>query len=155
MKQSIDHIINKYKASIFKICLGYSKSTQDAEDLLQEVYINVWKGLKSFRNEANIKTWLYRVTVNTCLLTLRKKSIDTVSLNKIDEALLSSSEKDSEEGTFQKLHDLIQELPKNERVIILLYLEDLTHKEIANIVGIKPNYVGVKINRIKKILSKK
>jgi len=151
MKRSIEEIIQKYSASLFKICLGYSISFQDAEDLLQDVFINVWKGLDSFKNESNIKTWLYRVTVNTCLLNLRKKSVQTISLDNIDYSWISYNTQDfKQDESFEILHRLIQNLPAKDKSIILLYLEGLTHQDIANIVGISSNYVGVKINRIKK-----
>lgn len=156
MKRSIEHIIQEYNASLFKICLGYSHSFQDAEDLLQDVFINIWKGLESFREDANIKTWLYRVTVNTCLLTLRKKSIKTISVDNINQSWISViPHSNSEKESFELLHQLIQKLPHKEKSIILLYLEGLTHQDIANVVGISSNYVGVKINRIKQKLSNK
>lgn len=157
MKGSIEHIIQEYSASLFKICLGYSDSFEDAEDLLQEVFVNVWKGLESFREEANIKTWLYRVTVNTCLLKMRKKSIKTISVDNISQSWISvhPQKEESRSDSFELLHQYIQKLAHKEKSIILLYLEGLTHQDIANVVGISPNYVGVKISRIKQNLSNK
>lgn len=156
MEHSIAHIIDQYGKSIFKICLGYVKSVEDAEDVVQEVYINIWKGLKTFRQEANIRTWIYRITVNTCLLRLRKKSIQTVALDSIEYSLpLQQNDKIQFEESFLLLHKYIQQLDEKERVIALLYLEGLSHKEIAKVVGITPNYVGVKINRIKNFLTDK
>lgn len=156
MKQNIEHIIHEYSTSLFKICLGYSNSFEDAQDLLQEVFINVWKGLDSFREEANIKTWLYRITVNTCLISLRKKSIKTISIDNMDYDWISYNPLNNNQSeSFEILHQLIQDLPHKDKSIILLYLEGLSHQEIANIVGITPNYVGVKINRIKLNLSNK
>ena len=156
MEYTIDHIIQDYRASIFKICLGYSKSPEDAEDLFQEVLINIWRGLKSFRNESNIKTWVYRITVNTCLLKQRKKSVKTTSLENVDGLWdLYDRQNNGNQGPLQKLMATIQQLPEKDKLIILLYLEDLTHKEIGVVVGITSNYVGVKINRIKQKLSNK
>lgn len=156
MKLEIDHIIDKYSSSLFKICLGYSNSMEDAQDLLQEVYINVWKGLASFRSESNIKTWLYRITVNTCLLKLRKKAIKTISLDGMEYSWVPYKPADKNDTeSFKILHQLIQDLDSKDKSIILLYLEGLSHQEIAKIVGITPNYVGVKINRIKNNLSNK
>lgn len=156
MKTDIEHIIDKYSSSLFKICLGYSNSIEDAQDLLQEVYINIWKGLDSFKGDSSIKTWLYRITVNTCLLKLRKRTIKTISLDGMDYTWISYNPANNQHAdSFEILHQLIQGLTHKDKSIILLYLEGLSHQEIANVVGITPNYVGVKINRIKMNLSKK
>jgi RNA polymerase sigma factor, sigma-70 family len=156
MSLSIENIIQKHSPSLFKICLGYSKSVEEAEDTLQEVLINVWKGLARFREDSNIKTWLYRITVNTCLLKLRKKTIKTISLTELDDSWFSfETPSNAQQESFEQLHQFIQGLPVKDKSIILLYLEELSHQEIASIVGITPNYVGVKINRIKQTLSNK
>lgn len=156
MQLSIENIIKEQGDSLYKICLGYSQSVEEAEDLLQDVFVNVWRGLKSFRQDSNIKTWLYRVTVNTCLLKLRKNKIKTISLHDLNVDWLSYSPRTQEKNeSFEILHQLIQKLLERDKAIILLYLEELSHQEIAEIVGIKPNYVGVKINRIKQILTSK
>ena len=156
MSLSIENIIQKHSPSLFKICLGYSKSVEEAEDTLQEVLINVWKGLARFREDSNIKTWLYRITVNTCLLKLRKKTIKTISLTELDDSWFTfEPPSNAVQESFEQLHQFIQGLPVKDKSIILLYLEELSHQEIASIVGITPNYVGVKINRIKQTLSNK
>jgi len=156
VKPSIEQIIKDYSSSLFKICLGYSRTYEEAQDLLQDVFVSIWKGLESFREESHIKTWLYRVTVNTCLLRLRKKSIKTIPLDSIDKSWISNDQNaNKQSNAFDILHQLIQKLPSKDKSIILLYLEGLTHKDIANIIGITDNYVGVKINRIKQHLSNK
>ena len=156
MKYSIEQISQQYRASIYKICLGYAKDGQEAEDLLQETLVNIWKGLDSFKSAANIKTWIYRITVNTCLLSLRKKKVRTISLDQVQESKFVIRPFSGElNEDFARLHRFIQQLPEKDRIIILLYLEELSHKEIAKVVGITANNVGVRINRIKKILSNK
>jgi RNA polymerase sigma-70 factor (ECF subfamily) len=156
MNQNIDDIILNYSATLYKICLGYSNTIEDAKDLLQEVFINVWKGLDSFNRESDIKTWLYRIAVNTCLMKLRKKSIKTISINNIDfDWIAYYPFENNESDSFELLHKLVQDLPNKDKSIILLYLEGLTHQEIATIIGITSNYVSVKISRIKKMFSNK
>jgi RNA polymerase sigma-70 factor (ECF subfamily) len=156
MNKTIDHIIQEYGSTLFKVCLGYSTSVEDAQDLLQEVLINIWKNLDSFQEKSALKTWLYRIAVNTCLMKLRKKTVPTIAFNKDDFDWMQynpSSSMDNE--TFEILHQLIQDLPEQDKSITLLYLEGLSHKEIADVTGITANYVGVKINRIKQTLSQK
>ncbi|MEO0339727.1 MAG: sigma-70 family RNA polymerase sigma factor [Bacteroidota bacterium] len=152
MKDAFQHIIEQYRASIFKICLGYAATPTEAEDLLQEALINIWKGLKSFRQEAQLKTWIYRVTVNTCLLSLRKKRIQTTDLSTVQESHFAKHASSEQKEALEQLHQYIQVLPEKDRVIILLYLEELSHQEIAEVVGISANNVGVRISRVKKRL---
>ena len=117
MKPTINHIIAEYRYSIFKICLGYSKNVQDAEDLLQETLVNIWRGLESFRNESNIRTWIYRITTNTCLISLCKKSVKMVALEKVSEARYSFYEEPKGlDDSFLALHRSIQELPEKGKV---------------------------------------
>lgn len=150
MKDNFDEIVEKYKASIFHICLGYTKTKQDAEDLFQESLINIWRGLRSFRNEATVYTWIYRVTVNTCLSSMRKKRIPTIAIT--DKNDIPQTEHPSSES-FLILHQMIQQLPEKDKLIILLYLEELSYKDIASVLGISVSNVGVRINRIKQKLS--
>ena len=158
MQLEINHIIKTYKSKIYKTCLGFTGDSELAKDLLQEVSVNLWLGLSKFKGQANISTWVYRVTVNTCLMYKRKKRINTIDLTSIQELktdAVTISDKDKLTSDLQLLHQFITELPEKERLIIILYLEDISYKEIAEIVGDSSNYIGVKINRIKKKLTKK
>ena len=156
MSQNIKHIIETHKDKIFKTCLGFTGNSEEAKDLVQEVCIHLWQGLEKFRKESTISTWIYRVTVNTCLMYKRKKKVPMVALSSIQEpkaGVESATDKSAEE--VKLLQQLIAELPEKERIIIILYLENLSYEEIAEVTGISTNYIGVKINRIKKLLTKK
>ena len=156
MTNNIKHIIETHKAKIFKTCLGFTGNSEEAKDLVQEVCINLWQGLGKFRKDANISTWIYRVTVNTCLMYKRKKKLQTIALSNVQEPkFLADKANDKAEKDLQLLRKYIAELPEKERIIIILYLENLSYEEIAEVTGITVNYLGVKINRIKKILTKK
>ena len=156
MQPSIEHIIEIHQAKIYKTCLGFTGDAEQAKDLWQEVCINLWIGLEKFRGNAAIATWVYRVTVNTCLMYQRKKRLQTVPLESTHSAKLQQSDKYSKpDSGVAQLQRYIAELPEKDRLIMVLYLENLTYDEIAEIIGVSSNYIGVKINRIKKILSKK
>ncbi len=156
MSQNIKHIIKTHQDKIFKTCLGFTGNPEEAKDLVQEVCIHLWQGLEKFRQDANISTWIYRVTVNTCLMYKRKKKIDTVGLSSIHELKAGADNTiDKSVQDLKLLQQLIAELPEKERIIIILYLENLSYEEIADVTGITTNYIGVKINRIKKLLTKK
>ncbi len=122
--------------------------------------LNIWSNLHSFREEAQISTWIYRIAVNTSLLynkKLKKKNsifsdfeIDIHSTKTVD----SIEENTEQKHKLSKLHKCISSLKKQDRLIVTLLLEGMSYKEISEIVGISANYVAVKINRIKPILAK-
>lgn len=155
MHLNIQHIIHTHQDKIYKTCLGFTGNTEEAKDLLQEVCINLWLGLEKFRQNANISTWIYRVTVNTCLMYKRKRKINTVALSTVKELPIEQAEGIDADQKVKLLQYFISALPEKERIIIILYLENLSYEEIAEVTGISINYIGVKINRIKKLLTKK
>ena len=126
------------------------------EDLRQEIYLNIWLGLNQFRGESKMSTWIYRVAVNSALMTFRssRPRIETVSL---DLGLLNASTEidDTERENLQTLLSLINRLEDIEKAIILLWLDEYSYEEIADTLGLKRNTVAVKIHRIKEKLSKK
>lgn len=156
MQKEIQHIIEAHQAKIFKTCLGYTGNAEEAKDLVQEVCINLWLGLAKFKKEAAISTWIYRITVNTCLMYKRKKKIDTLDLSIVQEKnIVSNKSIDDSESDIKLLQQFIAELPEKDRIIMILYLENLSYEAIAEVTGISTNYIGVKINRSKKTLTQK
>jgi len=156
MNQDIKHIIQQYQDKIYKTCLGFTGNSEEAKDLLQEVCINLWLGLEKFNQQSSISTWIYRITVNTCLMYKRKRRVDIVDLSAVQELSAEKDNSNNQSATDLKLlQKFISELPEKERIIIILYLENLSYDEIAEVTGITTNYIGVKINRIKKLLTKK
>ncbi|MEM8999151.1 MAG: sigma-70 family RNA polymerase sigma factor [Bacteroidota bacterium] len=140
---------------VIRLCLGYVNGHQAlAEDLAQEVFLKVWQHLPNFRKEAHISTWIYRITVNTCLLELRKKKF-----NKGQEVLDNvTSDTDGEpldhEERMRKMYNCINKLSKENRSIILLELEGIPQKEIAAITGVSHEAIRVRVHRIKNNLTK-
>lgn len=142
---------NEYLPMVKQLCLGYVKGDrQRAEDLTQEVYINIWNGLDKFRKDASYKTWIYRIAVNTCLLHLRDraKQKPTSELQGIQDEMSEMVEND--EAKYQSLYTAIGILPHMERLIMMMILEELTYDEIGSITGISAVHLRVKIHRIKK-----
>lgn len=125
------------------------------EDLRQEIHLNIWLGLKQFRGDSKISTWIYRVAVNAALMALRssRPKIDTVPLDHklID---LSSEIDDAQRERLQAIRSLIDRLEDVEKAIILLWLDEYPYDEIADTLGLKRNTVATKIHRIKEKLSK-
>lgn len=140
---------------VFRVCLGYVKGDEVlAKELTQEVFVKVWENLLSFRKEASIATWIYRITVNTCLLYFRKKKGEnTTEITKPIEQVEEEGHP-SKESQLQKMYACINKLPQQQKAIILLELEGLPQKEIAEVIGISHEAVRVRIHRIKNSLTK-
>ena len=156
-EEYFQEIITHHKDKIYRICLAYLYEKELVDDLYQEVLINVWNGLKNFKGNAKLTTWLYRVTLNTTITFNRhnKKHIQLFNSelpDTFEEAI--DTERQAQENRVNKLMQCVQKLKKDERLIISLVLEELSYKEIAEIIGIEANNVGVRINRIKKRLLK-
>lgn len=140
----------QYFAMVKQLCLGYVKGDSfAAEDLTQEVFIRVWNALDSFRKEASYKTWIYRITVNTCLLHIRDNTKRKSTLE-LDEAYHLAQHAGTREKHYSDLYQAIGTLPQLDRLILMLVLEELSYTEIANITGINEIHLRVKIHRIKK-----
>ncbi len=149
-------LIQEHSRIINKVCYFYATDKMPFDDLRQEIYLNIWLGLNQFRGESKMSTWIYRVAVNSALMTFRssRPRIETVSL---DLGLLNASTEidDTERENLQTLLSLINRLEDIEKAIILLWLDEYSYEEIADTLGLKRNTVAVKIHRIKEKLSKK
>ena len=153
-KFNFEEIYQKNYPKVMRLCLGYVKGDDAlAKDLAQEVFIKIWQSLANFREEATISTWIYRITVNTCLLQLRKKKLPHSSKT-MDSIISREEENSSKENQLTKMYACIHKLSKENKGIILLELEGLPQKEIAEIMGLSHDTVRVRVHRIKNSLTK-
>ena len=155
LESKFDSIYKENYPKVFRLCQGYTKGNEIlSKDLVQETFIKVWQNLKSFRNDSSISTWIYRITVNTCLIELRKKKTIPIKdhLNHLDD----DNENRSEEKELQlnHLYRCIDKLKSENKSIILLELEGLPQKEIADITGLSHEVIRVRLHRIKNQLTK-
>lgn len=148
-------LIREHSRIINKVCYFYATERMSYEDLRQEIYLNLWLSINQFRGDSKLSTWIYRVAVNTALMTLRtsKSKFETVP---IDFGLIdiSSEIEDEQRENLQTLHSLIGRLEDMEKAIILLWLDNYSYDEIAETIGMKRNTVATKLHRIKEKLSK-
>jgi RNA polymerase sigma-70 factor, ECF subfamily len=151
-----DDWISRYKALIFSIVRAYAGTPMDRDDLFQEVSIQVWRSIPSFRHESAVTTWLYRVALNTALrwTTRERKHSDTREPLERAEHILQEAKTDSDER-LNWLYQEISALDVIDRSVCLLLLEGFSYREMADILGISESNVGVKINRVKKKLAEK
>lgn len=157
-EQAFNELVHQHRDKIYRLCRGYLYDQSLADDLYQEVLINLWHSLEKFRGASALSTWIYRVTVNTAI-TFNRKSKRQPQKAEISPTLSDDGELQKEailekEQKLNRLHYCISQLPKEERLIITLVLEDVSYKEIAEVMGISVNYTGVKIKRIKERLGK-
>lgn len=132
--------------------MGYVNDYALAQDMTQETFIKVWQYLPTFRNEASLSTWIFRIATNHCLRQLeQQKRVASVELD----VNQSEGEKADMEPQIQLLYKSIAELPEIDRIIISLELEDVRQADIAKIVGLSESNIRVKIHRIKVLLTKK
>ena len=144
-------MVKEYRKTIYTVCYFYSKDSEEVNDLYQEILINLWKGFEKFRGESSLKTWIWRVSLNTCNNQERKKksSVQTIPLS-IDIDLYNDDDAHSKQ--IQMLYDRINRLDVFDRAIILLWLENMSYQDIANVVGISLSNVTTRLFRIKEQL---
>lgn len=155
MEAEFKKLYEENYSKIMRLCLGYVSGDMDmAKDLTQEVFIKIWNNLGSFRKESNITTWMYRIAVNTCLMSLRKmKKIPIKRVDVRDTPADRESTKEKERQ-FEEMYRCIQRLSPNNKAIILMELEGMPQKEIAQVMGLKHEAIRTRVHRIKNELTK-
>jgi RNA polymerase sigma factor (sigma-70 family) len=145
-------MVKQHKATIYTVCYMFSKDQNEVADLFQEVLTNLWQGLKSFEGRSDIRTWIYRISLNTCISADRKRrKMKTVPLS-MDIDLFNDT--DAESQQVEILHKRISRLQPFDRAIVLLWLENISYEEIGLIVGISAKNVSVRLFRIREQLKK-
>ena len=144
-------VVREHKGTIYTVCYMFSKDEDEVADLFQDILINLWKGFSKFRGDSNIRTWIYRVSLNTCISSDRKKKRkgETVPLD-MNINLFDDSQEDTKQ--IRMLQGRISRLGPFDRAIVLLWLENLSYDEIGAIVGITAKHVSVRLFRIKEQL---
>lgn len=140
---------------IIKICRAYTDSEEDFEDYYQEVCLQIWRSREQFKGQSEWSTWIYRLTLNVCLTLLKKHKNN--ARHYVSDALPEEVEDTIQVFSNESLNELyaaIKKLSEVDRAVIMLYLEEKTYQEIAEIMGTNPNNIGVRIKRIKARLKK-
>ena len=144
-------LIEEHKSTIYTVCYMFAKDAEEVNDLFQEALIHLWKGYNTYQGKSQLSTWIWKVSFNTCISWERKKKLPTIPL--IEDINLFEDD-DQESRQIRQLHDRIHALKPFDRAIVLLWLEDLSYKEIGEIVGISEKNVSVRLYRIKEELRK-
>lgn len=150
-EQEFTNLVREHKTTIYTVCYMFSKDSQEIEDLFQEILVKIWQGFGSFRGESDVRTWIYRIALNTCINVDKKKK-------RAGEKVPLSVDIDPFEDTNDKalqtkqLYNRINRLGLVDRSIVLLWLEGISYDEIGQIVGISAQNVSVKLVRIREQL---
>ena len=153
--ETFEQLLDNNKGKIYRICKIYAVSPLEPQDLFQEVIYAIWKSIPTFKGNTSIDTWIYRITLNVCLRSKQKsdkKYYKTVQLDSIQFVPVEITNENNQQEKYNALTSCISKLNKENKSIIILYLEELKYKEIAEITGLTENHIAVKMKRIKKIL---
>lgn len=151
-EEDFSRIVKENKSTIYTVCHMFADCQDEADDLFQDVLLNLWKGFQTFRGDSKVNSWIYRVALNTCISAERKNRQRKTERLAMDINLYEDKDDDSRQ--IQQLHRLIGKLEVIDRAIILMWLENLSYEEIADILGISVKNVSVKLVRIKDKLIK-
>lgn len=145
-------MVERHKNTIYTVCYMFADDTDELNELFQKALIKLWKGWDTFHKESDLKTWIWRVSLNTCISCDRKKRRRREEpLTDID---LFREARTEDDRQIQALYSRIHRLKPFDRAIVLLWLESLSYEEIAAIVGISVKNVSVRLYRIKEELKR-
>ncbi len=151
--------IEEHKGVILKVVRANAANPEDQNDLFQEIAFQVWLSIPAFQKRAKVSTWIYRVALNTSLVWHRaqkKNCHGHTPLYLVNEMLDSGVDPSTSMESQEKLdwlYEEIRKLPTIDRSLALLYLDEFSYQDIADILGISINNVGVRLNRLKTHLS--
>jgi RNA polymerase sigma-70 factor (ECF subfamily) len=150
-RQYFQEIIEQHKGILFKVARAYCQNEDDRQDLIQEMMMQIWKSIHRYNKQFKMSTWLYRISLNVAISFYRKQSTRANIYTVLNEqtAQIPMDDKTEDERQLKLLEQFINELKEIDKALMILYLEDKGHAEIADILGISVSNVGTKIGRIK------
>jgi RNA polymerase sigma-70 factor (ECF subfamily) len=151
-KQIFDHWLKEHKGLFFKFVRAYAFTQNDRDDLFQEIAVQVWRSIPNFKGDAAVTTWIYRITINTAIAWSRKEKKHQEGRQSLIESEHLLKDANQPDSRLDWLYEQISQLNEVDRTLTLLLLDGFSYKEMSKIIGISESNVGVKINRIKKVL---
>jgi len=148
MQSKFQDLLEDNHKVVAKVCRIYTDKPEDFEDYYQECVVQLWRSFETFRGASKISTWVYRVCLNVCLTQLRtRKRMITSTQEHLPDIKIETDY--VLEERMEMLYKAIKLLKESDRAVILLYLEDKSYKDMADILGITVTNVGAKVNRVK------
>ena len=150
--------LDEHGSTVIKVSCAYTLTSDDQNDLAQEIMLQAWRSIPNFNGEATAATWFYRVALHTAMNWHRKDKprrakqqplLDVQALAPDDACSAAQVE---QRETVARLYEAIHQLPKTDTALVLLYLDGLSYRDMSEVLGISESNVGVKLNRAKKAL---
>jgi RNA polymerase sigma-70 factor (ECF subfamily) len=157
-KSLFSNWLRDHGSAVMKVARAYTLSSDECQDLAQEILLQAWRSLPRFEHRSNPATWFYRVALHTALNWQRKdrprrtRQQPLVELHVVAAPDAGSPDQVEQRETIERLYHAIRQLPQADAALVLLYLDQLSYREIADVLGISESHVGVKLNRAKKAL---
>jgi RNA polymerase sigma-70 factor (ECF subfamily) len=151
--------LGEHGSSVVKVARAYTLTSDECQDLAQEILLQAWRSLPTFEGKASPATWFYRVALQTAMNWQRKdrprraRQQPLVEVQVLATDGADSAEQAEQRETVEQLYQAIHQLPKADAALVLLYLDEMSYRDIAEVLGISESNVGVKLNRAKKALS--
>ncbi|MBR1415706.1 MAG: sigma-70 family RNA polymerase sigma factor [Prevotella sp.] len=146
-------MVREQRSTIYTVCYMFSNNEEEVNDLFQEVLLHLWQGFERFEGRSDVKTWVYRIALNTCVSIDRKKRRRPV-LTTLKKSFNLFEDHDENTRQVAQLHQRIGRLQPVDRALVLLWLEDMSYDEISQITGLTVKNVSVRLYRIKEELKK-
>jgi len=150
--------LGEHGAAVMKVARAYTLTSEECQDLAQEILLQAWRSLPKFERKASPATWFYRVALHTAMNWQRKdkprrsRQQPLLEVQVLATEGATSAEQAQQRETVEQLYHAIHQLPKADAALVLLYLDELSYREMAEVLGISESNVGVKLNRAKKAL---
>ena len=154
LEKKFAQTIKQNKSTIYTVCYMFSKDADEVADLFQESVINLWRGFEKFEGRSDVKTWIYRVALNTCISFDRKNKKRRNATEPLEMNINLFQDQDHDTRQVDMLHKRIGRLQPFDRAIVLLWLENMPYEEIGQVVGISTTAVSTRLYRIKEQLKK-
>jgi len=151
-------VIEAHKGILYKVANSYCKDNEDRKDLIQEIFIQLWKSFDNYNDEYKYSTWIYRISLNVAISFYRRENIRTKISSPFTDGIFNfadTNDTEEKEINLSILQQFISELKDLDKALMLLYLEEKSYKEIAEIIGFSETNVATKIGRIKQKLKEK
>ncbi|WP_231936164.1 RNA polymerase sigma factor [Bythopirellula polymerisocia] len=151
--------LGEHGSSVMKVARAYTLNSEESQDLAQEILLQAWRSLPNFEGKAAPATWFYRVALHTAMNWHRKdkprrsRQQSLVEVEAVATEGFDSAEQVQQRDIVEQLYKAIHQLPKTDAALVLLYLDELSYREMSEVLGISESNVGVKLNRAKKALS--
>jgi len=151
-------VIEQHKGIIYKIANSFKKDEDDKKDLMQEIILQLWRSFASYDEKSKFSTWMYRVALNVAIASYRQEKRKKELITPMSDSIITfagDNDGDDKQYELSLLQQFINELRELDRALILLYLEEKTGKEMAEILGLSETNIRTKINRIKEQLKQR